>query len=334
VLTVLIIGCGNIAGRFDEATRPSLPLTHAGAFAADGGFRLAACAEPDDNRRKEFMERWAIPAGCADASALAEQAGRFDVISICSPTALHAEHLDAAVRLRPRLIFCEKPLTPTLAQSTSWVEKCAAAGILLAVNHTRRWAPDVLRLSEELRRGQWGTLRSVVAHYNKGVTNNGGHMIDLLHLLLGELRVVGVGKPVHDFWNDDPTVAASLLSDSGVPVYLNATHAGDYAHFELELFTSEAAIVMENGGAQWRVRRAGASPTFKGYTTLGEGEVRPGEYARSMLRAAANIRDAVLNGALLASTGSSALAAQRLCEQIKLAAGEPRSIGTSQGKQA
>ena len=43
---VLLIGCGNIAGRFDMA-RPAdaWPVTQAGAFRRHGGYELAACIE-------------------------------------------------------------------------------------------------------------------------------------------------------------------------------------------------------------------------------------------------------------------------------------------------
>ena len=63
--------------------------------------------------------------------------------------------------------------------------------------------PDVLRLRDELAAGHWGEVRSVSATYNKGVLNNGGHLIDLLHLLLGPLDVVVTGPAAagasHDF---------------------------------------------------------------------------------------------------------------------------------------
>jgi predicted dehydrogenase len=330
VLNVLIIGCGNIAGRFDEGGTPSsLPLTHAGAFRAHGGFKLAACVEPDQSRRSEFMLRWSVEHGYESPEALRQHVGAFDVISICSPTAMHAAHLDVAVSLRPRLIFCEKPVTPSVNESEYWSSKCAAAGILLAVNHTRRWAPDVRRLGNELRAGEWGTLRSVIGHYNKGVMNNGGHMIDLLRMLVGEMSICTVGRAVWDFWKDDPSVPATLISEDGVPICLNATHAADYSCFELELFTSTAVLVMESGGGQWRVRRAADSPTFKGYRSLGASETRAGEYSQAMSNAVANIADAILCGAPLASTGESALRAQRICQQLRVAAATQQPFSTA-----
>jgi predicted dehydrogenase len=329
-LDVLLVGCGNIAGGFDaDRPRDALPLTQAGALQRHGGFRLAACVEPDAARRAAFMARWEIPLGAATVAELRAGAGSFDVIGICSPTALHAEHLQAAVHLRPRLIFCEKPVTPSLAETAHWVERCEAAGVLLAVNHTRRWAPDVRALHDELRAGHWGELRSAVGHYNKGVLNNGGHMIDLLHFLVGPLALLQAGTPVHDFWPDDPSVPALLRTESGVPVHLNIGHAGDFAFFELQLVTSRATIVMEDGGQHWRIRRVVENPDFKSYKGLDAGERQPGRYAEAMLIAATNLHDALHKGTPLSSTGRSALEAQRLCEEIRLAACDGLSTTTT-----
>ncbi len=145
------------------------------------------------------MARWSIPQGFPSLDNLPAGVAAFDVVSICSPTAAHAGHLAGALRVRPRLIFCEKPLTSAAQESEQCVQQCEQAGVLLAVNHLRRWAPDVRRLREELHAGTWGELRSVVGHYNKGILNNGSHMIDLLNFLVGQLELLGVGAVVRDF---------------------------------------------------------------------------------------------------------------------------------------
>lgn len=317
-LDVLIVGCGSIAGGFDAERSATLPpLTHAGAFTRHGGFRLAACVDPDDARRRAFMQRWAVPVGAASIPALAAAPGRFDVISICSPTPCHAAHLEAALALAPRLVFCEKPVTPSLVDTELWVARFATAGIPLAVNHTRRWAPDVLQLGHELASGAWGDLRSVSALYNKGVLNNGGHMVDLLHTLVGPLEVTAAGAPVWDFWDDDPSIPGLLRTAAGRPVQLNIAHAADYAMFELQLLTERGVVAMEDGGQSWRLRRVVESGTFKGYHCLGAAEEIAGSYPLAMARAASNIYGAVAGHEVLASTGSSALAAQRVCETLR-----------------
>ena len=317
-LRVLIVGCGNIAGGFDaDREQGALPLTHAGAYSRNSSFRVTCCVDPDPERRQAFMQRWMIPEGRDRLDQIQDLVGCFDVISICSPTAFHAEHLDAAIRLKPRLIFCEKPVTPDLAETEKWVSRCADAEILLAVNHTRRWAPDVVRLSNELAAGHWGVVRSVVGHYNKGLLNNGGHMVDLLHRMLGDLQIQSVGRPLWDLWENDPSVPVVLTTEHGIPVYLNISHASDFAYFELQVITSQAVLSMEDGGARWRIRRAVDSPHFKGYKSLGVGQELVGEYAHAMTNAIANIHDALRADAPLASTGLTALAAQSVCDKVK-----------------
>ena len=315
-LRVLLIGCGNIAGGFD-AERPAsaLPLTHAGAYSRHRGFRLVACVEPDAARREAFMQRWLIEKGYASIDAAAA-AGPFDVVSLCSPTALHASHIAAVLSLHPRLLFCEKPVTGSAAETAAAVEVCASAGVKVAVNHNRRWAPDIVRLRNELKAGQWGAVRSAIGIYNKGVLNNGSHLVDLLQMLLGPMDLIGAGAPLFDHFDDDPTVPALLQSRQGVPVTLNVAHAADYSIFEVQLLTERGMVAMEDGGAGWRVRRIVGSPHFRGYAVLDGGQRSAGEYHASTLAAVGNIHDVLTRGATLASSGETALAAQRLCEQI------------------
>lgn len=317
-LNVLIIGCGNMAGGYDlRQPDDAPPLGHAKAFANHGGFELAACVEPDNARRFAFQERWQVPVGFASLEDVKAGAGHFDVISICSPTSAHAADLQTAQQLKPKLIFCEKPVTSNLQESQRLVQACLDHKILLAVNYSRRWSPEVVQLKAELARGDWGDVRSVSAVYNKGILNNGSHMIDLLLCLFGPLRLTSVGQAVNDFFGDDPTVDATLVTGQRVPIQLNVAHAQDYAVFEMQIVTEKGVINMEDGGARWRFRHAEASRQLPGYRFLTHGEWTQSEGSMALSRAVTNIFDALQNGEVISSTGSSALQAQELCEQIK-----------------
>lgn len=317
-LSVLIVGCGNIAGRFDEGRPPGdLPYTHAGAYIRDGRFNITACIDPDDSRRAVFMGAWGVPAGFCLINEALDSSYPFDVISICSPTTCHEHDLEMALRLNPKLIFCEKPITASLADTERLVAECRNANILMAVNYTRRWDPDVSKIQASIHSGQWGVLRSVTGLYNKGILNNGSHMLDLLHLLVGPMQIVKVGKPIYDFFPNDPTIPVWLEDAQGIPVHLNCAHAEDYAVFELQLVFSLGVLTMEDGGMFWRERCVVDSETFKGYRMLEEGSRRAGDYPHAMFQAVDNMYCAINQGAPLASTGESALAAQRVCEQIK-----------------
>lgn len=322
MLTVLIIGCGNIAGGFDaNHFADSMPFSHAGAYARHGSFRISACVEPDLGKRQAFMQPWSVAKGYDSIEDAAGANERYDVISICSPTSAHYHDVLVAIDMKPRLIFCEKPVTSSSVQTAELVERCRVSGIVLAVNYTRRWDADAIRLRDELRAGAWGAVRSATGVYTKGVLNNGSHMIDLLHLLFGKLEVRSVGVPVWDMLPDDPTIPALLAGSGDINVQLACGHAQDFSLFELQIVTENGVICMEDGGLNWRIRRVIESPHFRGYRALDAGERKPGGLPAATLAAVTEIHAALTQGGAVSSTGGNALAAQQICETIRNMAG-------------
>ena len=317
-LKVLIIGCGNIAGGFDAGKPglPELPLTHAGAYTKDGRFEIVGCVEPDEAKREAFMRRWQVPLGFRAMDEVVNSGQTFDVISVCSTTRCHADDLRSCVKLGPKVIFCEKPVTTTAAETAQAIKSCNEANVLLAVNYTRRWDPMITELAKDIRMGRRGALRSVAGIYNKGLLNNGSHLLDLLAFILGPLNFVKAGKPINDGLADDPSVPVWLETAGGCPVQLSCGHAADYTVFELQLIFSEALVTMENGGMSWRERTPVDSQAFKGYRVLDEGVLRPGGYPKAMLCAVANIYECITGARPLISTGETALVSQQLCEMI------------------
>lgn len=323
MLKVLVIGCGNIAGGFDvETSAGAMARTHAGAYSAHGHFSIGACIDSDAYKRAAFMKRWGVADGYASLEQLLthepiSNSACFDVVSICSPTAIHYEHALLALRLAPKLIFCEKPVCSDVAQTQSLVQQCNDQRVLLAVNHNRRWDPEVTRLRDQLTAGHWGAIRSVTGQYNKGILNNGSHMIDLLQDLLGPLSLIDCAAPCFDFWESDPSVSANLVSAAGVPIALTCGNATDYSLFELQIVTQRGVIAMEDGGLRWRTRFSAPSRQFAGYRSLDAGQINEGGYLQTMTNAVANIYRAVTIGEALASTGVNALNAQHICQQIQ-----------------
>lgn len=323
----IIIGCGNIAGGYDaNKASDDWPLTHAGAYSAHNGFEIIACCDPDSGKRKAFQEKWNIPLGVPHPEELADIGLKADVVSICSPSALHAQHLKTVLDWQPKLLFCEKPIAPDAQEVKRWVQRYDEAGILFVVNHNRRWAPDICLLKEDFSQQKWGKIHSVSGTYSKGILNNGGHMVDLIHYLLGPTKVIAAGKELYDFWPDDPSVPALLETIDGVPVTLNIAHAQHYAIFEVQLVTERGVLRMESGGMSWSIRSVIDSPDFPGYRTLDGAESHDGRYREAMARAVDNIYQALTKGTDLPSTGATALQAQQICQHIRKYAQQNYSI--------
>lgn len=318
---IVIIGCGNIAGGYDVDGENSVwPLTHAGAFSAHSGFEIVACCDPDSDKRKAFQEKWSIPVGVSAIEELGEIGKEIDVVSLCSPTAFHVEHLKTILDWKPKLLFCEKPIAPDVKEASDWVKRYEQAGIHFVVNHNRRWAPDICSLKEDFAEKKWGKIYSVSGVYNKGVLNNGGHMVDLIHHLLGPMRVIAAGKQVYDYWPDDPSVPALLETSDGVPITLNIADARSFSIFEVQFVTERGVLVMESGGMAWSLRHVIASPSFPGYRVLDTTCNLEGRYKESMMRAVDNIYKVLTDGDDVPSSGATAVQAQRICQEIRACA--------------
>lgn len=326
----IILGCGNIAGGYDTQTRlEKRPLTHAGAYLAHGGFELIGCLDPDFQKRTDFQQKWGVPVGLSNLAEFNEHNFEVDVVSICSPTDVHPDHLRAALKWNPKLVFCEKPVTGSVTQTEEWVGRYESQGVALAVNHTRRWAADVNALKREFERQEWGKIRSISALYNKGVLNNGSHLFDLLHYLLGPLKVLAVGRERFDFWSGDPSIPSLLETVSGVPVTVNIGSADDYSLFEVQFVTERGLLHMKNGGMSWSKAGVVDSHDFPGYRSLGDDCVQQGHYREAMLVAMDNLYRAMTENADLLSTGRTALQAQRVCGLIRGNAAEASSLSGS-----
>jgi predicted dehydrogenase len=316
-LDVLIVGCGNIAGKFDEGSSfNDLPLTHAGAFSKDSRYNISTCIDPDFNKRSAFAKRWSVSNHVECIDELSSFSGSFDVISICSPTGCHGADMDTSLSLKPKLIFCEKPVTISIVETAKLISECDKQKVFCAVNYSRRWDPDIHRLKEDIRLGLRGQLRSVVGVYNKGLLNNGSHMLDLLILLLGPLGIVYVGRPSYDWFPEDPSIPVWLETESNIPINISCGNANDFSFFEVQFVFDSGVLVMEDGGMFWRERKIIKSSTFEGYHNLDVGVFKEGAYKNSMTQALDNIWNVIVNGTELMSDGSSALQTQALCEKI------------------
>ena len=321
VLSVLIVGCGDIAGGYDERAHDGGARTHAGAYAADGRFEVRACVEPDAERRAAFMAYWNVPNGYPDLDSCLTAEGAFDVASLCVPTAHHADALARLLTADVRLVFAEKPLTEDAEGSGEIVAAFAAAGTPLCVNYLRRWDRRVQQLRAEIAAGDWGGVQAVGGLYAKGLRNCGSHFFDLVYYLIGPMTPGPVLGRVDDDRADDPTLSVALRLDGGQPVTLIGTHSDRFFPFEIDLVMENGRITLEDLGGKLRLRRVRQHAEYVHQASLDDGETETTGLSGAMVGAVGNIYDHLMGGAELESTGETALATEKLTAQILAAAG-------------
>ncbi len=104
----------------------------------------------------------AAPAYDDVARLLREQSP--DVVHVCSPNHLHAEHSMVALRAGAH-VLCEKPMAISSDACKQMIETAAKAGRIGAIAYTYRGYPLVEVLRHRVAQGQFGPLRRVGGCY-------------------------------------------------------------------------------------------------------------------------------------------------------------------------
>ncbi len=126
----------------------------------------------------------------ADGEAVEE----YDAVYVCTPNALHYEHVEAAAE-HGKAVLCEKPLAADVGEAEAIVDVCESADVPLMVAYRVMTGPTARRARELVQGGAIGEVVSVV-----------GHMSDTI------LDAIGP-----DSWRLDPELSGgTTLNDIGI----------------------------------------------------------------------------------------------------------------------
>jgi predicted dehydrogenase len=149
-----IVGTGGMGG------------THARRFKAVPGIQLLSCYDIDTERARRFATEHGFQFAAGD---LDELIAAVDAVSVVTSDAGHAP-VSLAVLAAGKHLFCEKPLTVTLAEARQVAKAYRQArrqGVVGMVNFSHRGAHFV-KAQQMIARGDLGELRYVRAHYLQG----------------------------------------------------------------------------------------------------------------------------------------------------------------------
>jgi UDP-N-acetyl-2-amino-2-deoxyglucuronate dehydrogenase len=190
-----ILGCGRIGQR------------HAGHAVKFG--RLIGVCDIDPEKAAKTAQAGGATAFTSFDEMLEAMQGRTDVIAICTPNGLHAEHTIKAFKAGFH-VLCEKPLALSVHDCGEMIKAGEAANRRLFVVKQNRYNPPVEHLKRLIEDGTLGRVFSVHlncfwnrndAYYDgswKGsLEMDGGtlytqfsHFIDLLYWLIGDVQDV------------------------------------------------------------------------------------------------------------------------------------------------
>ncbi|MCK5451448.1 MAG: Gfo/Idh/MocA family oxidoreductase [Candidatus Omnitrophica bacterium] len=265
-----IVGCGRIGSLFNKDKLREGIVTHAAAYKDNPDVELVAACDIDEERLEDFGALWEVDSLYMNFEEMLRNE-EIDILSICTWGSTHFELVSKAAEFGIKAIFCEKPISNNLSEADEMVELCERKGIVLAVNHSRRWDAFEREIKDYMLSGKLGHIRNVSAYYTAGIMNTGTHLLDLLRFFFGEAKWVWTNPEIRGD-SQDPTLDGCIFFKQGFSCFLQGLDVSDYAIFEIDIYGEKGRIRIKNSGFDLKFWMSEDSPRFSGYKELAEKE--------------------------------------------------------------
>lgn len=246
----LIIGCGKIAGIYDDPA-DSYVYSHSKAYNKCKSFQKIYYCDIDIKKAKKIASIYGSELYGNDMLQMATNF-RPDVISICTETQYHFDNVTSILNLNylPKLIFLEKPVCENLEQLNQLIDLSNDKGVKIIVNHSRRFDQKMIQLKKLISEKFFGSPLKINVNYYGGWKNNGTHVIDtILYLFEKELEYVKSGRIENSRHLHDPTINFYLrFKNSLVDIHINGFNEDFYQIFEFEFRFDKARLRIEDFG--------------------------------------------------------------------------------------
>lgn len=259
-----VIGLGNIAWKFDggRVAADGGAFTHVSAFRASGRVELVGGFSPDREERVAFNQSMAVAAFGSLESMINEV--HPDLVSVCSPTACHFDHVAYCLAAGVPMIWLEKPPTVTLEELDRLRDLACGRETRILVNYQRRYDRNYDRLRDSVQRGEFGPCRGIDITYSRGLELNGSHMLDTLFRVLGDGVDCGLEWVSGPKSGDNPSF---VLQAGGIRVMVTGLEL-PYHCIDFSVVFDCGRVSVLHGGMTPRVEQRREHELFPGFYRL------------------------------------------------------------------
>ncbi len=255
-----VIGLGRMGSTFDDEMTQGgaifIPYAHAPSYVASPLTTLVAGADPHDEQRAIFGERWGLGKEHLYADYREMIANeQIDIVSVCTTARLRAQIVQDLAKAGVKAIWAEKPLALSLADADDMLAACREHGVQMAVNCSRRWNPYYTEARRMIAAGDLGDLLQITAYGQCNLSHNGSHLIDTVRYLAGGTVTWVFGEMESDeaAASDNDLMGNGYLAfDHGARAYLRALPTG-VASWEFDVLGSQGRIriVADSEKMEW-----------------------------------------------------------------------------------
>jgi len=197
----------------------SISYLHAAAYQATDGFDLVGACSRTQKNVDDFIAEYPGAKGYQDYRLMLSEL-RPQLVSVCAYAQDREAMVNAALDCGAKGVIIEKPFALALDAAERMMDKAAACGARLFVNHQRRYGKPIEAFRDAA--AQVGKLRSVDAVQPFGnILDFGSHVIDIALFALGQDRQLDNLFAAVDWHDADDWQGTKVESRSLATVYFN-----------------------------------------------------------------------------------------------------------------
>jgi predicted dehydrogenase len=266
-----IIGCG---GRGDE---------HARGYSASPETEIVAVCDPLPEALERVTAKYTIGNTFSDHESMFA-ACKPDIVSVCTWTGLHPEHVVAAAKAGVRAIHSEKPIAPTWGQAKLMNGVCMETGVQLTFCHQRRFGAHFAMARHLVQDGAIGELRHIDG-YCSDMIDWGTHWFDMFNFYNDEtpaewvMGQVDITNPytVFGVWVESSGISYVRYENGVEGVLVTGRNSGGSCSnrligsdgiIEVEVRNGPRLRMLRNGTADWEAPDLTGVVPAGGDTTL------------------------------------------------------------------
>ena len=242
--TCVLIGLGNI-GFYYDLHNSDVIYSHAKALVSHPSFNLLMAIDPSAEKRRDFTQKYNIPAYCSIEDVPAHVTPQIAIIA--TPTSIHISVLQSLLsRWNLISILCEKPLATSYTDAVSMVELCEKNDTSLFVNYVRRCDPSTQEIFDLLTNREPSFPIKGYCYYCNGAFNTASHLLDLLSFWLGKCsEITFISEPISLLSNNDFDV--DFLAKFGQSkIVFQHGQADFYKYSYMEIYFSSGRLIYDD----------------------------------------------------------------------------------------
>ncbi len=182
--TVAVIGCGR-PWQTEGHTGFGMAHQHVIGLLKTGKCELVATCDLKVDLAERFAQDHKAKAKAyKDYKGMMEEV-KPDIVCISLWPHLHAEVVCECVKHKPKAIHCEKPMDIHWDASLKMHEECKKAGVVLTINHQRRFNKPLMKAREMIKEGKFGKLSLIEGAWHN-FQDSGTHALDTIFFFNGD----------------------------------------------------------------------------------------------------------------------------------------------------